>query len=108
MHSAVWHQGKRLYEHARKGEVIKERKAREIEVYRFEITHIALPMVYFELHVSKGAYVRVIAHEFGQVLGVGGYLASLRRVAIGEYQLSAARSVEETIHVIREQAVVTS
>ncbi|MEI8186576.1 MAG: tRNA pseudouridine(55) synthase TruB [Chlorobiaceae bacterium] len=104
MHSAAWHNGKRLYDHARKGVVIKERKAKEIVIYRFEVTRVELPLVYFVLHVSKGAYIRVIAHEFGAALGVGGYLASLRRVSVGSYQLSSSKSVLETIEAILQQA----
>ncbi|MBM3162108.1 MAG: tRNA pseudouridine(55) synthase TruB [Chlorobi bacterium] len=100
MHSAVRHNGKRLYELARKGQVVRERKAREIMIHRFAITAIDLPTVSFVLEVSKGAYVRVVAHEFGQVLGVGGYLSSLRRTAIGAYDISASRSVPETVDAI--------
>lgn len=100
MHSAVWHNGKRLYEFARKGEVVRDRKVREIVIHRFEITAVTLPMVSFELEVSKGAYIRVIAHEFGNALGVGGYLASLRRTAIGSYHIAASRSVSETVDLI--------
>ena len=65
-------------------------------------------MVYFVLHVSKGAYIRVIAHEFGAALGVGGYLASLRRISVGSYQLSSSKSVTETIEAILLQASTTS
>ncbi len=108
MHSAAWHNGKRLYAHARKGEVIKERKVKEIVIHRFEVTRVELPMVYFVLHVSKGAYIRVIAHEFGAALGVGGYLASLRRISVGSYQLSSSKSVTETIEAILLQASTTS
>jgi len=107
MHSAAWHNGKRLYEHARKGEVIKERKAKDIVIHRFEITRIALPMVHFILHVSKGAYIRVIAHDFGAALGVGGYLTSLRRVSIGSWQLGSSRTVIQTIDGICQQASKT-
>ena len=107
MHSAAWHNGKRLYAHARKGVVIKERKTKEIVVHRFEISRIEFPMVYFVLHVSKGAYIRVIAHEFGAALGVGGYLASLRRLSIGTYQLSCSNTVSETIAAILHQASTT-
>ncbi len=107
MHSAAWHNGKRLYAHARKGVVIKERKTKEIVVHRFEISRIEFPMVYFVLHVSKGAYIRVIAHEFGAALGVGGYLASLRRLSIGTYQLSCSNTVSETIEAILHQASTT-
>ncbi|MEI6848205.1 MAG: tRNA pseudouridine(55) synthase TruB [Chlorobiaceae bacterium] len=105
MHSATWHEGKRLYEYARKGVVIKERKAKEIVIYRFEITQVDLPMVYFLLHVSKGAYIRVIAHDFGQLLGVGAYLANLRRISIGHYQLSSARTVSETTKDILKASI---
>jgi len=100
MHSAVWHNGKRLYELARKGQVVRDRKAREIVIHRFEITAVDLPYVSFVLDVSKGAYIRVIAHEFGRILGVGGYLASLRRTSIGSYTLSGSLSVEETVAAI--------
>jgi tRNA pseudouridine55 synthase len=104
MHSAAWHNGKRLYQHARKGVVIKERKAKEIVIHRFEVTRIELPLVYFILHVSKGAYIRVIAHELGSALGVGGYLASLRRLSIGPWELSSARTVSESIEAILQEA----
>ena len=105
MHSAVWHNGKRLYELARQGHEVKERKARQIEVYGFEITAVALPDVHFTLRVSKGAYVRVIAHEFGELLGVGGYLAALRRTAIGRYRLDGAMSVEAVVgEIVRAAA----
>jgi tRNA pseudouridine55 synthase len=106
MHSAVWHNGQRLYELARQGHEVKERKARQIEIYRFEITAVSLPDVHFTLKVSKGAYIRVIAHEFGEELGVGGYLASLRRVAIGEYGLEGAMSVTGLVEEISRAAAI--
>ncbi|MEI6639411.1 MAG: tRNA pseudouridine(55) synthase TruB [Chlorobium sp.] len=108
MHSAAWHNGKRLYEHARKGVVINERKAKEIVIHHFEITSVELPLVNFILHVSKGTYIRSIAHELGTQLGVGGYLASLRRVSIGPWQLGSARTVSETIEEILQKASNTS
>ena len=100
MHSAVWHKGKRLYELARKGKHVAERKAREICVNSFEVLLVDLPFVHFRMDVSKGAYIRVLAHDFGQTLGVGGYLVSLRRVSIGEYSISDAKSVAETVESI--------
>ncbi len=106
MHSAVWHNGKRLYELARQGHEVKERKARQIEIHQFEITSIELPYVHFYIRVSKGAYIRVIAHELGELLGVGGYLKSLKRVAIGQYQLSDAMSVDAVVDEITRAASV--
>lgn len=104
MHSAVWHNGKRLYELARQGYEVKERKARQIEIHRFEITGIELPFVHFAITVSKGAYIRVIAHELGELLGVGGYLTALKRVSIGQYTLSEAMSVEAIVDEIARAA----
>ena len=106
MHSAVWHNGKRLYELARQGQEVKDRKARQIEIHRFEITKVSLPEVHFILRVSKGAYIRVIAHELGELLGVGGYLGSLRRVAIGQYGLDGAMSVTGLVDEIVRAATI--
>lgn len=100
MHSAVWHNGQRLYELARKGHDVRERRARQIAIHRFEITGVSLPHVSFSITVSKGAYIRVIAHELGEALGVGGYLDSLKRVSIGQYQLSEAMSVSGIVEEI--------
>ncbi len=106
MHSAVWHNGQRLYELARKGEEVSERKSRHIEIYQFDITAISLPYVYFFIKVSKGAYIRVIADEFGEKLGVGGYLDSLRRVSVGPYDLSGAMSVSGIVDEIAQAATI--
>ena len=104
MHSAVWHQGKRLYELARKGKNVRERKAREIEVRDFRITSVGLPLTHFSVTVSKGAYIRVLAHELGEKLGVGGYLVTLRRTSIGNFSVADSMSVDELIGVIVEAA----
>ncbi len=100
MHSAVWHKGKRLYKLARKGEHVEERKAREICVNSFDVLSFDLPFVHFRMDVSKGAYIRVLAHDFGKKLGVGGYLVSLRRISIGDFCVTDARSVADTVEVI--------
>ena len=104
MHSAVWHNGKRLYELARKGEQVRERKSREITVHRFAVTAIDLPFVSFSIDVTKGTYIRVIAHDFGELLNTGGYLSGLRRVSIGEYRVSDASSVEDILAEIARVA----
>ncbi len=103
MHSAVWHKGKRLYELARKGVQVPERKSREITVHRFEILSVELPFIRFRLDVSKGAYIRVLAHDLGQKLGVGGYLYSLRRIAIGSFNVTDATSVNDIVESIGKQ-----
>ncbi len=104
MHSAVWHNGKRLYELARKGKQVRDRKSREITVHRFTVSGISMPFVSFSTEVTKGAYIRVIAHEFGELLLSGGYLSGLRRVSIGQYTVSDAFSVGDIVAAIERAA----
>ncbi len=96
MFSAVKKNGKALYKFARKG-VEVERKSREIFISKFEITKIDLPDIYFEISCSTGTYIRVIAHEFGQKLGCGAYLNSLRRTRIGEFDVADAFQINEFV-----------
>jgi len=94
MYSAVKIHGKALYKYARKG-VEVERKSREVAVTKFEITKIDLPDIYFDINCTKGTYIRVIANDFGQRLGCGAYLKSLRRISIGNYNVEDAFLIEE-------------
>ncbi|MDA3859774.1 MAG: tRNA pseudouridine(55) synthase TruB [Melioribacteraceae bacterium] len=94
MYSALKQDGKRLYKLARKG-VVVERQPRDITIYDFKITRLELPEIDFEIKCSKGTYIRVIASDFGEKLGCGGYLKALRREAIGEYNVKDALTVEE-------------
>ena len=94
MYSALKHNGKALYKYARKG-IEVERKPRTISVYDFEILRIDLPEIEFKIRCSKGTYIRAIANDFGEKLGCGAYLKSLRRDAIGEYKVEDALSIDE-------------
>jgi tRNA pseudouridine55 synthase len=104
MFSATWHQGKRLYELARRGAEV-ERTPKPIEIFEFDLTDVCLPVVAFRIVVSKGAYIRTIAHDFGAKLGVGGYLRSLRRTRIGNYHIENALSIDACIELIRTRKV---
>ncbi len=94
IHSAIKKDGKRAYELARKGLDVKL-EPRTVTISEFEITKIELPKVYFKVVCSTGTYIRSLANDFGEKLGVGGYLSSLCRTRIGEFLLSAAMSMEE-------------
>jgi tRNA pseudouridine55 synthase len=98
VHSAIKQKGKPVYLLARKGlEVILE--PRKILIHNFEITHIKMPMVSFKVVCTTGTYIRSLAHDFGQALGCGAYLASLCRTRIGKFSLEEALSMEEFITV---------
>ena len=94
IHSSIKINGKRAYELARKGqEVIL--KPREVEIREFEITNIVKPSVTFRVVCSKGTYIRSLANDLGEILGVGAYLSELCRTRIGDFQLKNAETLEE-------------
>ena len=55
--SAIKHNGKKLYEFARKVETVKI-KEREVLISEFLITKYQLPELDFLVHCSKGTYIR--------------------------------------------------
>jgi tRNA pseudouridine55 synthase len=91
--SALKKGGERLYEKARRGEEIII-ESRKIFVREFNIISIENLTVAFEIKCSKGTYIRSIANDFGAALNSGGYLSSLCRTAIGDYQLSKGIDIE--------------
>jgi tRNA pseudouridine55 synthase len=94
LHSAIKIDGKRAYELARKG-IEQELKPREVEIKEFEITNVDKPWVSFRVVCSKGTYVRSLARDFGNALGVGAYLAELCRTRIGHFKLENALTIDQ-------------
>lgn len=92
--SAIKKDGKRLYEHARKGEEV-EIAARKTVIHEFEITRIALPEVDFRVVCSKGTYIRSLAYDYGVALQSGAHLTALRRTKIGDYSVENAMIVTD-------------
>lgn len=87
--SAIKQAGKRLYEHARKGEEV-EIPTRKVEILEFEIDHTNFPEISFRVVCSKGTYIRSLAFDFGQAVESGAHLTSLRRTKIGNYSVDKA------------------
>ncbi len=94
MHSAIWVNGKRAYELARKGKKA-ELKSREVFIKEFEITSIEKPVVGFRVECSKGTYIRSLVRDFGKSLGTEAYLAELCRTRIGEFKLEDALILDQ-------------
>jgi len=89
--SAIKKDGKRLYEHARKGEEV-EIAFRKTTIHEFEITRVAIPEVDFRVVCSKGTYIRSLANDFGAALQSGAHLTVLRRTKIGVFSVDGAIS----------------
>jgi tRNA pseudouridine55 synthase len=89
IYSAVKVRGERLYRAARRGEEV-DREPRPVHVYEAAVAAVLPPDVDLDLTVSRGTYVRTLAHDLGEALGCGAHLTSLRRVAIGPFSVEAA------------------
>jgi tRNA pseudouridine55 synthase len=87
--SALKIEGKRAYDLARAGTEV-EMKSRKTTIHYINEIEINLPFVSFVVGCSKGTYIRSLAHDIGQELGVGAYLTQLRRTKIGEYNVKDA------------------
>lgn len=93
MHSAIHHQGKRLYELARRGEQV-ERAPRAVTVHRLEVLSWQWPWLELEILCSKGTYIRSLARDLGEDLGCGALVQDLRRTRSGPYRLEQALDLE--------------
>ncbi len=87
--SALKYRGRKFYELSRAGEKVPERR-RKVRVHSFIITGYDPPDLNFRAVVGKGTYLRSIADDFGQRLGTGACLLTLRRVRIGSFCLDEA------------------
>lgn len=94
MFSALKHQGKPLYEYARKGIEI-EREARPISIYRLQLLKREGDILEMEVHCSKGTYIRSLVDDLGQLLGCGAHVQALHRTQVADYPASAMLSVEQ-------------
>lgn len=94
MYSALKHEGKRLYELARQG-ITVERPKRETAVHKLQILDWDPPHATIYVDCGRGAYVRSLAHDIGQELGVGAHLTELVRLRTGPFDISESVTPEE-------------
>lgn len=96
--------GERLYQAAREGRSV-EREAVNITLYSIELLAGEGPVLTdnvdatrdfrLRLRCSSGTYVRTVAHDIGEKLGVGAHLAKLRRTEVGHFSLANAITLDE-------------
>jgi tRNA pseudouridine55 synthase len=94
MVSALRVGGRRLHRLARRG-IEVERQPRRIRVIEWEWLAIEGPEARFRIRCSGGTYVRTLAHDLGQTLGVGGALKTLRRLRSEPFGLERAVTVRD-------------
>jgi tRNA pseudouridine55 synthase len=96
--SAIKVAGKRAYDLVRAGEEV-ELKAREVKIYSFEMLSVTRVSGFLDVQVrvecSSGTYIRALARDLGNLLGVGGHITALRRTKVGHFDVTEANSIEE-------------
>jgi tRNA pseudouridine55 synthase len=91
MYSAVHHEGRRLYELAREG-VEVDRAPRAVTVHRIDVDEVRDDRATLSVVCGKGTYVRVLAADLGEALGVGASVERLERTRVGPFTLDDAVS----------------
>ncbi len=121
MYSAIKIGGKKLYEIARQGETV-ERQARNITIYDINVIRIwdenttlsdndknieyITKKVIFDVHCSKGTYIRTLCNDIGEKLNCGGHMSFLVRKRAGKYDINSAFTLEE-IRTLAENNILS-
>ncbi|HEX7740776.1 MAG TPA: tRNA pseudouridine(55) synthase TruB [Marmoricola sp.] len=92
--SAIKVDGRRAYDRVRAGEQV-DLPARSVRIDAIDVTRMALPEVDVSVRCSSGTYIRAVARDLGEGLGVGGHLTALRRTAVGPFTLAESRGLED-------------
>lgn len=94
MFSALKHEGRPLYEYARKGIVI-ERKPRDIVIRRIDIREFAPPHAVINVSCSKGTYIRTLSEDIAKHIGTYAHLTALRRTASAGFSVDDAHTYDQ-------------
>jgi tRNA pseudouridine55 synthase len=108
MYSALKKDGKRLYELARKGEVV-DRAPRSVRIHDISLIEVSGSRLVFRVHCSKGTYVRSLVEDIARAAGTVAHTSSLHRESVGAFRAedmvdlsSAERAAESGPEVLRE------
>ena len=93
MHSALKHQGARLYKLARRG-IEVARAPRVIDIEALELRELATPRLTVRTVCSKGTYVRTLAQDLARALGSCGHVENLRRLWVEPFALAPMATLE--------------
>lgn len=92
-YSAVKYKGEKLYNLARRKKTIPLLR-KTVRIKWLDWSY-ADGYINFKIRCSSGTYIRSIAYELGEVLGCGAILDSLRRIAIGDWDINLAIKLED-------------
>jgi tRNA pseudouridine55 synthase len=112
MYSAKKVSGRKLYEHARRGEEI-ERQPVRVRISEFELltqgdwesNQDGAVDLRVRVVCSAGTYIRTLAEDLGKRLGIGAHLAELRRTRAGRFSIDGAVTLEELEELVDSETV---
>ena len=93
MYSAVKHQGRRLYALAREG-IEVERPPRPVTIHALTRVGQDGDQMSFEVHCSKGTYIRTLVEDLAAAVGSLAHVTVLRRTEVGPFSGQNMRSLE--------------
>jgi len=94
VYSSVKYRGKPSYNYARKGLSI-DLKPKIVNIYNLELVSLKNDLITIRISCSSGTYVRSLAYEIGNFLGLGAAIKRLKRIRIGNYKIEDSIEVEE-------------
>ena len=97
IYSAIKKNGRKLYEYARKNQEV-EIEERSVQISSMELLSFKngyFPKLIIKTEVSKGTYIRSLAHDIGVMLNTGAVLNRLTRLAVGPYHVQESRQLNE-------------
>ncbi|MCJ7575516.1 MAG: tRNA pseudouridine(55) synthase TruB [Dehalococcoidia bacterium] len=88
--------GRKAYQLARKG-ISVDIPPKKVSIYSLELKEFQFPYFTIACEVSSGFYVRSLAHDIGEKLGVGATVVDVRRTRVGPYHVEQAKRLEEIL-----------
>lgn len=92
--SAISVKGERSYKRARREEDFSL-PPRNILIHSIKLVSWNNPHAIIEVNSSKGTYIRSIARDLGEKIGVPAYLSQLKRTSSGSYQINDAIETDD-------------
>jgi tRNA pseudouridine55 synthase len=94
MHSALKHQGQRLYKLAYQG-IEVDRKARPLTIYSIKLIGFTADQLELEIHCSKGTYIRKLVEDIGRRIGCGAHICKLVRTGVNNFSSEQMLSIDK-------------
>lgn len=94
MYSALKKDGKRLYELARKGEIV-EREPRPVRIDDIQLLEVSGTRLVFRVSCSKGTYIRTLVEDVARRAGMLAYTVRLHRESVAGFDASQMLDLEE-------------